>query len=99
MHRTPEIFFMTEKNTGNPQLEERLMKAAKPVIASNGITYLKIRLVEPHSTQGGRKIERKKGWENKSRTVRNKNYAPFEQSIPRYTSDIEINVIGQVIFL
>ena len=44
-HRS-DIYFMAE---------ERLMKAMGPVIASNGVHYLQMRLVGSHSTSGREK--------------------------------------------
>ena len=35
VHRSPVIFLTTEENPGKPQLEDRLMKAVRPVIGSN----------------------------------------------------------------
>ena len=36
-HGSPGIYLRTEENSENPKLGDRLMKALRPVIASNGI--------------------------------------------------------------
>ena len=36
VHKSPEICLTAEENPGKPLLEDRLMKAVRPVIASNG---------------------------------------------------------------
>ena len=43
---------MAEENPGKPQLGDRLMKAVRPVIASNGVIFLQITPVGSHSTSG-----------------------------------------------
>ena len=37
VHRSPGRCLTAEKKTGKPQLEDGLMKAVRPVIASNGV--------------------------------------------------------------
>ena len=49
MHRCPGVYLTAEENIGKPQLGDRLMKAVRPVITSNGIPYLLIRSVGLHS--------------------------------------------------
>ena len=55
MHRSPGIYFTVEGNPRKPQLGDRLMKVVRPVIASNGVSYLQMRLVDSHSTPGREK--------------------------------------------
>ena len=39
VHRSPDIYFMTGENPAKRQID-RLMKGVRPVIASNGVSYL-----------------------------------------------------------
>ena len=41
-HRSPRIYLMAEENPGNPLLDDRLIKAVLPIIASNGVPYLQM---------------------------------------------------------
>jgi hypothetical protein len=59
MYRSLGICFTAEKKTGNPQLEDPMTKAVRPVIASNGVTYLQMRLVGSQS-MSGKEMEGKK---------------------------------------
>ena len=55
MRRSPGIY-LAEDNYEKPQLGERLVKAVRPVIASNEVTYLQIIYVGSHSiSERGRK--------------------------------------------
>ena len=47
--RSPGIYVGAEKKPRKTQLGNRLMKAFRTVIASNGITYLQMRSVGSHS--------------------------------------------------
>jgi hypothetical protein len=42
---SPGIYLTTEENSGKPQLGESLMKAVRQVIASNEVSYLRMRSV------------------------------------------------------
>ena len=44
---------MAEENPGKPQLGDRLMKAVRPVIASNVVPYPQMRTVDSHCTSEG----------------------------------------------
>ena len=50
--RSRSICFMTEVDPGIRQLGERLLKATRPVLVSNGVRYLQIKSVGSHSTSG-----------------------------------------------
>ena len=52
VHRWTDIYFTDEGNPGKPKLGDRLMKAVRPVIVSNGFSYLQIRYVESQNTSG-----------------------------------------------
>ena len=52
VHRSPGIYLMTEENPGKPQLGDRLMKAVRPVIASNGVLFLQMTSVGSHNMSG-----------------------------------------------
>ena len=54
---------MAEKNSGKPQLGDRLTKAGRTTIVSNGIHDLQMTSLDHTACQGGRRIERRKGWE------------------------------------
>ena len=49
VHRSSGIYFWAEENPRRSQLGDRLMKAVRPVIASNGVLYLKISSSESQS--------------------------------------------------
>ena len=55
VHRSPDIYLTTEENPGNPQVGDRLMKAVRSVIASNGVPYLQMTSVRSHSTSAREK--------------------------------------------
>ena len=63
VHRSPGICLTAEENPRKPQLEDSLMKVVRPVIASNGATFLQMRSVGSHSTPGREKEGNKKGTE------------------------------------
>ena len=42
VHRSPGIYLMAEENPGKSHLEERLIKAVRPVIVSNGSLTFKL---------------------------------------------------------
>ena len=52
VHRSPWIYPSVEENPWKYQLGDRLLKAVRPVIASNGVPCLQMRLVGSHSTSG-----------------------------------------------
>ena len=54
VHRSRGISLAEEK-LGNSQLGDRLMKAVRSVIASNGVSYVKMMFVEPPSMPDRRK--------------------------------------------
>ena len=53
------IFLAAEENPGKPQLGNRVMKAVRPAIASNGVSYLHLRSVESPSTSVREKVGEK----------------------------------------
>ena len=55
VHRSPGIYLGVEEIPGKPQLEDCQMKALRPVMASSGIIYLKMKSVGSHSTLGREK--------------------------------------------
>ena len=59
VYRSPGIFLTAEENLGKSQLGDGLMKSMRPVIASNGIPYLQMRSIGPHSTPGREKEGKK----------------------------------------
>ena len=61
MPRSPDIYLTAKENLGKPQLEYRLMKVLRPVIASNGVPYLQTRSIGSHSTSWREKGRKKKG--------------------------------------
>ena len=61
VHISPGIYLMTEENPIKPQLGDHLMKAVRPVIASNGVPYLQIWSVGLHSMSEREKEGKKKG--------------------------------------
>ena len=52
---------MDEENLGKLQPRDRLTKAVRPVIASNGIRYLKMTTIGPYSMSRREKKEIKEG--------------------------------------
>ena len=50
VHKSPGIYQMAEENHGKPQLGDRLMKAVRPIVSSNGVPYLQMRSVGSLST-------------------------------------------------
>ena len=58
-HKSPGIYLTAEENPGKPQLRDHLMRALRPVIASNGIPYLQMTSVGSHSTPGREREEKK----------------------------------------
>ena len=56
VHRSPGNCLTAEENHGKP-----LMKAVQPFIASNGVPYLQMRSVGPHSTPVWAKEGKKEG--------------------------------------
>ena len=52
VHRSPGINLPADENPGKPQLGDRLMKAVRPVIASDGVSYFQMRSVGSHSRSG-----------------------------------------------
>jgi hypothetical protein len=61
VHRSTGICFTAEDNPGKSQLGDPLIKAARPVIASNGVPFLHMRSVGSYSTLGREKVGRNKG--------------------------------------
>ena len=61
MHRSAGIYLIAEENSGKPQLGDRLIKAMRLVIASNGVSFLHMKSIGSHSTSGSEK-EVKKEW-------------------------------------
>ena len=59
VHRSPGVCLMTEETPGKPQLGVRLMKAVRPFIASNGVSYTQMRSVRSYSTSGRVKVGKK----------------------------------------
>ena len=55
VHRSPGMYLTAEEN---PQLGNRITKAVRSAIVTNGVLYLQMRLVGSHSTPG-RKVKRK----------------------------------------
>ena len=53
VHRSPGIYLTTEENPAKPQLVERMMKAIRPVITSNGASFLLTRSTTSYSMSGG----------------------------------------------
>jgi hypothetical protein len=61
VRRFPGIYLMPEEKTPKkPQLEDHPMKTVQPVITSNEIPYLQIRLVGLQGTSGRQKEGKKK---------------------------------------
>ena len=58
-HRSPSICLSAEEKPRKPLLGDPVMKAVRPVIASNRVSYLQITLVGWHNSSG-RENERKK---------------------------------------
>ena len=57
--RSSGIYLTAEENSGKPQLGDHLMKAVHPVIASNGVPYLQMRLIgSQHVKKGEGKLDR-----------------------------------------
>ena len=52
VHRFPGICLATEENRGDPQLGDGLMKVVRRVIASNGVSYLQMMLLQTNNTSG-----------------------------------------------
>ena len=59
VHRSLGIYLTTEESSGKTKLGDRLMKAVRPVIASNGVPDIQMRSVGLNSTSGRK--EGKKG--------------------------------------
>ena len=57
--RSPGICLTAEENPGKPQVGDRLNKAVRPVITSNGIPYLQMRSIGSYNTSGRDKEEMK----------------------------------------
>ena len=55
-----DIYLMAEKKTGKPQLGDRVMKAVRQVIASNGAFYLQMTSVGSQIAQHVKEGEKKK---------------------------------------
>ena len=59
VHRSPGICLTAEENPRKSQLGDRLTKAVRPVIASNGVPFLQIRSIGSAFTKNLVKIPRK----------------------------------------
>ena len=59
VHKFPSICLTAELNLRKPQLENE--GAVRPVIASNGVSFLQMRSVGSHSTSGRDKEGNKEG--------------------------------------
>ena len=55
VHSYPGIYLMVKENPGKHQLGDHLMKAVRPIIISNGISYLSMTSVGSHSMSGREK--------------------------------------------
>ena len=56
VHKSPGICLTAEENPGIPQIGEKSDEGTvRPVIASNGVPFIKIRSVGSHSTSGREK--------------------------------------------
>ena len=60
VHRS-DIYLAVKENSGKLQLEDRILKIVRPVIASNGIPYLQMTSVGSHKTSGREGEGRKEG--------------------------------------
>ena len=61
LHRS-SIYLTAEESPWKPLIGDRLIKAARPIIASNGVPYRQISSVKSHSKSGREKVRRMKGW-------------------------------------
>ena len=63
---SPQLLLCPKENRGKPQLGNCLMKAVRPLIASNVVPYLRMRSLRSHSTTGKEKDvkKEKKGWDS-----------------------------------
>ena len=50
LHLSPGIYLKTVEYPGKPQVGDRLVKAVRPVISLNGVSYLQVRWVGSCST-------------------------------------------------
>ena len=69
VHRPPDIYLKTEDILGKPQLGDRVMKALRPVIASNEVPYLQMTSVGTHSRSGREKEAKNEGTEYLRRLI------------------------------
>ena len=61
VQRSPAIYLTVPEISRKPQLRDRLIKAVRPVITSNGVPYLQMWAVGSHSTSGREKKGKKGG--------------------------------------
>ena len=59
LHRSPGICLTAEEKPGKRQLGDRLIKAVRPIIASNGAPYLPMKSVRSNRTSGRAKEAKK----------------------------------------
>jgi hypothetical protein len=55
VHRSPSIYLTIEESPGKHQLRDRLIKAVRIAIDSNGVPYPYMRSLGPHSMSGREK--------------------------------------------
>ena len=56
VHISPGIYLTVKEYPENPQLEDRLIKVLRPVIAPNGVSFLQITSVGSHIRNGKRPV-------------------------------------------
>ena len=61
VHRSLDIYLMTEENPGKPQLGDRLMKLVRSAIPSIGEPYFQMTSVVSYSRPGREKEGKKEG--------------------------------------
>ena len=61
MHISAGNYVMDQGNPRKPQLRDSLMKGLCDVIVSNGVPFLEMRSVGPHSMSGREKEGKKEG--------------------------------------
>ena len=60
VHRSPGIYLTVEENSGKRQLGDRLKKAVRQIIASDGVPYFQMRSLDSTARQEGVKKECRK---------------------------------------